>query len=179
MSLLNTLFGSSEHQELPKSEPTLELPEEEYSLAYPAAVRQSQLKTFQKLIEEERDTPMSEGPGADRIQESLNEAFRNSSLDSLEEETERIRSEAEAIVTGWLELIVDETDVIFFRIGDTYRLKRPLYISESRAEQEEDPFTLPSEFFESVSLVNELKQVEKTRDPVFVHRSQITPMKST
>ncbi|QRV17441.1 hypothetical protein JMJ58_21025 (plasmid) [Haloterrigena salifodinae] len=63
--------------------------------------------------------------------------------------------------------------MIFLPASVTFRLRGFLVSCETRADNEEDPFTLPDEFVDAVSLLKKLRKAEEEKDPVFVHKDQL------
>jgi len=176
MGLLDTLLGSPkvEDEDVVDEEPTIDLSREDHDVAYPVAVRRSRLQEFRRLIQTERDTPRIEGPMADTITESINDAWKKATPDNktAEESLEEVRQDAEGLIEGWLEYSSGDLDVIFVPSDATWRLRAFLVVCENRADSEEDSFTFPEESAEAVSLLKKLQNATDEKDPVFVHRDQ-------
>lgn len=180
MGFLQSLFDTQDPSQERNTKPTIDLPEDEYTVATPAAVRHAQLIAFQTVIDTDRDTPHIDGPGADLLRNSLNEAWKDvmSDEETWEESIERTRADAEAIVTRWLDLIDGDLGVVFVPVGACHRLKRVLHTCEVRADNDEDPFTLPDEYVDAVALLKHLRKIEDEKDSVIVHQDQV-PSTST
>lgn len=175
MGLLESILGSPTLPEEPEPEPTIDLPEDEYTVAYPVAVHRSQLTAFTSVIDAERETSPLEEPGSEFVEDIVNEAWKKTMPGdkTWEESMEETRSNADQVLTAWLESMDDKLDVIFVPIGATHPLRAALITCETRADNDEDPFTLPDEFMEAVSFMKELQQAEDEKEPVFVHEDQI------
>lgn len=172
MGFLQSILGSAELPDEPEPKPTMDLPKESYTVAYPVAVNRSQLAAFQTVIEIERNTPRLDGPGADFILESMREAKALSTAEEDEDVDllERTRQDAEELIQYWQEQVTDDPGVIFLPIGGVYRLRRMLFMCETRADLESDPFTLPDEFVDAVSLLKRLHTTEDEKESVVVHK---------
>ncbi|SEW17243.1 hypothetical protein [Natrinema salifodinae] len=175
MGFLQSILGTPTPPEEPDSEPTIDLPEDEYAVAYPVSVRQSQLKAFQSVIDAERETPHLDGPGADLVKDALKDTWEETTPgdETLEESIKETRSRAENLIAAWQETHSGEHDVIFLPASVTFRLRGFLVSCETRADNDEDPFTLPDEFVDAVSLLKTLRKAEEEKDPVFVHKDQL------
>jgi hypothetical protein len=119
-----------------------------------------------------------EGPGSELIKESTNQVWKEAVPDdkTWEESMGETRSNAEQILTAWLDSMDGELDVIFLPIGAIHPLRAALISCETRAENENDPFTLPDEFAEAASFLKDLQEAEKEEEPVFVHEEQLPPL---
>lgn len=175
MGFFQSLFESGNPSTEPASEPTIDLPEDEYTVARPVAVRRSQLASFQAVINADRETPVMDGPGAEFLIESINDAWAETmpSGDTWEESVDRPRLDAESIITSWRESISDDVDVIFLSVGCTWRLGRFLEACEIRADNSDDPFTLPDEFADAAALLAKLRAAEDEEESVIVHTDQL------
>lgn len=176
MGFLKSILGSPEPPDEPELEPTMDLPKESYTVAYPVAVNRSQLTAFQTVINIERDTPRLKGHGAELILDSLDESGGLSSSDEDEQDfTEQVRRDAENLIQYWQDQITDDPDVIFLPIGGVYRLRRMLILCDERTSLESDPFTVPDEFVDSVSLVKRLQTAEDEKESVVVPKVNLPP----
>lgn len=125
------------------------------------------------MIGAERDTPFLDGPLADSITESLNEATQNAMPDNTmwEESIENRRNGAENLITAWQESISNDPDVIFLPVSAVYSLESLLHVCAIRADNDPDPFTLPDTFADAVAFVKQLQEAENTKEPVIVHQT--------
>lgn len=174
MGFLDSIIGSPTSPADHPPEPTINLPEEEYTVAYPVAVRAEQLAAFQSVIDADRNTPHLDDPGAELITGSLDEVWQKSMPgdNTWSERIESTRTNAEDLIEDWQSRMISDTDVVFLPTGGIRRLEAVLHTCEIRAESEEDPFTLPDEFVDAVSLVKTLQRVKDQKDPVLIHIDQ-------
>lgn len=175
MGFLQSLLGSPEPPDEPDSEPTMDLLEDSYTVAYPVAVRRDQLTAFQSVIDIERNTPPLDGPGADFILESIDTSNGLSTGVDDVDLLERTRRDSEELIQFWQDQLQDDPDVIFLPIGGLYRLRNMLFICETRDDLKENPFTLPDAFVDVLALVKRLQTAEDEKDVVIVHNDQLPP----
>ncbi|ELZ15984.1 hypothetical protein [Natrinema limicola] len=127
------------------------------------------------MIDAERETPHLDGPGADLVKDALNDIWEEMMPgdETWEKSIEETRLRAERLIAAWQKAYSGDHDVIFLPIGVTYRLKGFLVTCETRADNDEDPFTLPDEFVDAVTLLQTLQTAEEEKEPIFVHQKQL------
>ncbi|MCL9815289.1 hypothetical protein [Natranaeroarchaeum aerophilus] len=175
MGLLQSILGSPSPPDESESKPMIDLPKDEYTVVYPVAVRRSQLTAFQTVIEAEQKIPRNEGPGTGLLTDALDDTWKETvpGDKTWQESMEETRTNAKDTIKGWLKSTHGELNVVFLPANTTFRLEAFLVSCETRADIEEDPFTLPDEFVEAVSLLKALRTAEDEKEPVFVHQDQL------
>lgn len=177
MSFLQSILGDSSPpvEEEESSEPTIDLPRDEYTAATPIAVRQSRLTAFQTLIEVDRNTPRTGSGYPDSMIETLNDVWKDSipGDNTWEEEFEENLNDAESIIEAWYKTVNGEIGVVFATDLILHQLRLILVECEGRAEHEHDPFELPDAFFECVSLLKRLESELETTDPILIREERV------
>lgn len=151
---------------------TIDLPEDDYEVAYAIAITQTEIEALDTLMKADRETPYLQGPGSDLILEALDKnplTGDQTWSELMEEYRERIRP----IIHTWRAQITDEIDVVYLPIEADTSLRRFMNLLEARAENTGDPFELPDTERDLSSLFRRIEQAKNDDKLVFVPRDEL------